>query len=90
MKLLIRINVCIIALGVFFFLYLDTQIEIMRLRLKVPQLAKELKVIQEENVRLKYQIDQFESPENLLYLSRKPQFSHLKQPNQDEIIILNQ
>lgn len=84
--MLIRILTCIFAFSIFLFLYLNAQVELTRLRLKVPQIAKEVKTIQEENTRLLYQIDQFESPENLLNLAKRPEFSHLKQPIQSEII----
>jgi hypothetical protein len=86
MKFLIRILTCIFAFGVFLFLYLNHQVELTRLRIKVPSIAKEVKIIQEENTRLLYVIDQFESPENLLNIARKPEYSHLKQPNQSEIV----
>lgn len=86
MKMLIRIFICIVAFGFFLFFYLNKQVELTKLRLKVPSIAKDVKIIQEENTRLRYLIDQFESPENLFDLSRKPEFSHLKQPNQNEII----
>lgn len=89
MKVLFRIFVCIFSFGFFLFLYLNGQIELTRLRLKVPAVAKDVKIIQEENIRMRYAIDQFESPENLLDLARNPEFSHLKQPNQSEIIKIN-
>jgi len=83
---LVCIFICIFVFGFFLFLYLNGQIELTKLRLKIPTVSKDVKIIQEENIRLRYVIDQFESPENLLDLSRKPEFSHLKQPNQNEII----
>jgi hypothetical protein len=85
MRVLVCIFICIFVFG-FFLLYLNGQIELTKLRLKIPTVSKDVKIIQEENIRLRYVIDQFESPENLLDLSRKPEFSHLKQPNQNEII----
>jgi hypothetical protein len=86
MRVLVCIFICIFVFGFFLFLYLNGQIELTKLRLKIPTVSKDVKIIQEENIRLRYVIDQFESPENLLDLSRKPEFSHLKQPNQNEII----
>lgn len=86
MTLFTRILLSIAILGVFLFLYLNQHIEITRLRLQVPFVAKEVKRIQEENVRLQYDIDVFESPTHLIELSRKPEFSHLKYPEQDKIL----
>lgn len=69
--------------------YIDRQNDLTELRLQFPQLAKEVKGIQEENNRLYYEIDRFESPIHLLELSRKPEFGHLKHPYLHDIIIID-
>lgn len=84
----IHIFICIFIVGITLYAYIEKQNLLTELRLKIPTLAKEVKQIQEENVRLKYEIDQFESPVHLIELSRKPEFSHLKYPQLDQIIIL--
>jgi hypothetical protein len=68
--------------------YIDKHNELVELRLLIPQVSKDLKAIQEENMRLKYEIDRFESPIHLMELARKPEFSHLKYPQVSEVILL--
>lgn len=68
--------------------YIDQQNAVTVLRLEIPNLAKEVREIQEKNMHLQYEIDQLESPIRLMELVRKPEFSHLKYPNLDQILVL--
>jgi hypothetical protein len=70
----------LIAVG-FIYSYMDKQNALMEVRLMIPTAMKELRAVQEENVRLRYEIARFESPKNLLELIKKPEFSHLQWPN---------
>lgn len=88
MALLIRVFVCIMVTGLCLYRYIDKQNELTELRLEIPQVAKELQQIREENQRLQYQIDYFESPIHLMELADKPSFSHLKHPYLKEVITL--
>jgi hypothetical protein len=54
--------------------------------MKVPKLKKEIAAIQEKNAMLAYQIECFESPDNLLALANQPNYSHLKYPCSEEIL----
>lgn len=83
-----RILACIFFAGLTVFAYIDKQNQLTELRLKLPALAKEVRSIQEENNRLKYEIESFESPIHLMELLRKPEFSHLRYPYVRDIIIL--
>lgn len=76
----IRILICIAIAVAFTYNYIDKQNDLISVRLMIPVLAKELKVIQEENVRLKYQLDCFLCPLNLMRIVNKPEFSYLKFP----------
>lgn len=86
--MVIQIFICILVAGITLYIYIDKQNELTGLRLAVPALAKEVKLIQEENMRMQYEIDRFESPIHLMELARKPEFSHLKYPHQDELVML--
>jgi|EndMetStandDraft_5_1072996.scaffolds.fasta_scaffold905662_2 cell division protein FtsL len=88
MSRVLRIFVCIVAVGITLYFYIDKQNEIVELRIAIPALAKEVKALHEENNRLQYQIDRFESPEHLMELARKPEFTHLKFPKGEEVIVL--
>lgn len=84
----IRIAFCIFIAGVTLFFYIDRQNELTEIRLAIPALAKEVKSIQEENIRLRYEIERFESPIHLMELLRKPEFSHLHYPYVKDVLIL--
>lgn len=86
----IHIFTCIFIAGITLYACIEKQNGLTELRLKIPVLAKEVKRLQEENTRLKYEIDQFESPIHLMELARKPEFSHLKYPTLDKVLILSE
>lgn len=88
--LYIRVMICIFAAGFTLYLYIEKQNELTELRLYLPVLSKEVKRIQEENTRLTYEIDHFESPIHLMELARKPEFSHLKYGFVKDVIILTE
>ena len=79
-------SIFIAALTAYF--YIDKHNELTGLRLEIPELAKELKEIQEQNIRFKYEINQFESPIHLLELAQKPEFGYLKYPYQNQIMVI--
>lgn len=75
-------------MALFLFLAIDTQNEMTKLRMELPKLAKQVRMIQEENTRLQYQIDRFENPVHLMELAQNSRFSHLKHPLLDHILTL--
>lgn len=84
----LRLFLCILILGLHLYYYVDQQNELMELRLNIPPLSKELRALEEENLRLEYQVEQFESPVHLIELAQKPEFSHLKHPLQKDILVI--
>lgn len=84
----LRLCVCIVAAGLTLFAYIEKQNELTELRLAIPVLAKKVKNLQNEKIRLTYEIEQFESPIHLMELMHKPEFSHLKYPFlKDEVFL---
>ena len=86
----VRIFICLLFAGWMLYAYIDKHNELVELRLLIPQVNKELKAVQEENLRLKYEIDRFESPIHLMEMARKPEFSHLKYPQVSDVVLLPQ
>ena len=86
LAIFIRILLCILTVGCFLYGYINKQNAIVELRLQIPLAMRELKTIEEENTRLKFEIDQFESPAHLMELARRPEYSHLKHPLLNEIV----
>lgn len=89
MGFLVRLFCCIFILGMSLLAYVSKHNVLTERRMRVPILAKELQAIDEENVRLRFAIEKFESPLHLMELARKPEFSHLKHPLISEIIIVD-
>lgn len=89
MAQLIRLFCCIFVFGVTLFAYVSKHNELTEARMKLPILAKKLQAIEEENVRLSFQIEKFENPVHLMELARKPEYSHLKHPSITDIICID-
>ncbi len=87
---LFRIFLCIGVGGALLYSYVDKQNAVTRRRLQIPVLAKEIKDLKEENTRMQYEIDLFESPQHLMELARHSEFSHLKHPMLKEIVTMPQ
>ncbi|NDD58757.1 MAG: hypothetical protein EBZ47_05845 [Chlamydiae bacterium] len=85
-----RVLICFLSFGFCLFSYLEKQNELTELRIYAPKLAKEIKNIQEENTRLFYEIEQFESPDNMMKLARDSRFSHLRHPLSKEVLLLQE
>lgn len=76
------------VLGFLLYSYVGKQNEITKLRIKLPSLAEEVKKIEEENIRLQYEISSFNSPSHLMQLSEDEKFGKFKHPPEKEIVIL--
>jgi len=80
MNILFRIFLCLGTLFLFAFLSIRKENEITAHRLMIPQMNKEVKVLAEENTRLVFEKERFESPENLLRLASSSQYTTLHFP----------
>lgn len=77
---LIKISFCILIFCVQLFKYIDKINNLTKLKMGIPKIEKEVLLLKEENKRLKYEIDKFENPNNLITLARTAEFAHLKHP----------
>ena len=85
-SLLPRLGFCLGVLGLSLYSYFDKQNELTQMKIQIPEVEKEIRLIREENRRLRYQIDQFENPSHLIEMAHRPEFSHLKHPLLREIL----
>jgi hypothetical protein len=85
-RLLFQVGICLGVFGLCLYSYLEKQNTLTKVKIQLPQMEKEIQLIREENRRLSYQIDQFESPSHLIELAHRPEFSHLKHPILKEIL----
>lgn len=84
--LLLKLGFC---LGVFAFClysYLNMQNEVTELKIRLPEVEKQIQLVQEENRRLGYKIEQFENPAHLIELAHYPEYAHLRHPLIKEIL----
>lgn len=85
-NLLLRLGVCFAVFGCCLYSYLNKQNELTQLKIRIPKIDQEIRQVYEENKRLSYEIDQFQSPSHLIELAHRPEFSHLKHPLLHEIL----
>lgn len=90
MNLLYQIWIGIFVVGLCFYLYVDRQNDLIKLQIELPLLRKELRLLEEENRQLLFAIEESESPLRIMQLRKDPKFSHLKDPHEDTIIILEE
>jgi hypothetical protein len=57
------------------------------LSLQLPKVTKDLKELEEENMRLQFAIDCFESPEHLMQLVKHEEYTHLRYPSLKEVMV---
>ena len=87
---LIKVLVCAISFGGVLYAYVQQQNDLTYLRIELPALCDQVRLLEEENTRLSLMIDQFENPQNLMQLAKRPEYSHLKHPIIDEILVLDE
>lgn len=85
-SLLVRIGICVSFAGLCTYGNLALQNEEIQLKMRLPEVQKQIQLVQEENRRLRYEIEHFESPANLIEIAHHPEFSHLKHPLLKEIL----
>ena len=73
-------------MGILLYHHVDKQNNVMELRLQIPVIISETRVLQEKISKLRFDVERFESPIHLLDLSQKPEFSHLKHPYLEDIV----
>ncbi|EKE08745.1 MAG: hypothetical protein ACD_17C00013G0002 [uncultured bacterium] len=84
--LLFQIGICLSVFGMFLYVYLEKQNELTELKIRLPEVEKAVRLIQEENRRLAFEIDQFENPAHLIEIAHYPEYGHLKHPLLKEIL----
>ncbi|MES2273471.1 MAG: hypothetical protein V4487_04715 [Chlamydiota bacterium] len=81
-----RLGVCLSLFGLCLYSYLDTQNQLTQLKIELPEVEKEIRLIREESRRLSFEIDRFENPTHLIEMAHRPEFSHLRHPLLREIL----
>ncbi len=58
--------------------------------MEIPKLADSFHLLEEENTHLSLEIERFESPARLMELLRQKEYSHLRYPYVDEVVIVKE
>jgi hypothetical protein len=88
-KWLIKIVVCMTATAYAGFGLIEEQNKVTALRMEIPKLEQEIGSLEEEAQRLKFELEIFENPSNLLCLAKHAEFSHLQFPYHEDVLVLN-
>lgn len=86
--LMLRMLCCLAVVALYLYQMIQKQNVINYLSLQIPKLAKDLKSIEEENVRLRFEIDCFESPDHLMQLVKMKEYTHLRHPSLKEVFTI--
>lgn len=89
MGFLCRVWICIAVFACVLYGIIDRQNMLTELRREIPILMKQVKAVEQENTRLQYEVDRFESPMNLIDLARKPEYGHLRHPYTEDIVFFS-
>ncbi len=84
----VQVLVCAFSCGGVLYAYVRQQNDVTKIRIELPKLTREVRQLEEQNSRLRYEIERFENPKHLMELAKRPEFSHLKHPLIDEIFVL--
>lgn len=87
-ELILRLLICLAVSSLFFYQIIQKQNQINYLSLQIPKLTKDLKTLEEENLKLQFHIDSFESPDHLMHLVKLNAFSHLRYLDGKEVMQL--
>ena len=88
--LLLQLGFCLGVFSLCLYSYQSKQNELTHLKIRLPELEKEISAIREEAQRLNYEIDKVESPARLIQLAHQPQFQHLKHPLMKEVLTVQE
>jgi hypothetical protein len=87
--ILLKLGFCLTVFGLCLYSYFDKQNALTQIKIQLPKVEAEIRLVREENRRLRYEIDQFENPSHLIELAHRPEFSHLKHPLLREIVTVS-
>jgi len=89
-KVMLRMLFCLAVFTVYLYHIVHKQNTLNHLSMQIPKETLDLKVIEEQNVRLRFLIDSFESPDHLMQLAHSPQYAHLRHPVSTEVLHIAQ
>ena len=88
-KWIAKIAVCIIGCAAISYEHIHELNKLTAMRIQIPQIAQEIALVNEEIDRLDFEFQSIENPVHLLYLAKNAEYSDLKYPLQEDILVVN-
>lgn len=85
---LLRLLLCVSVFALYLYQVIQKQNVLNYFSLQIPRLGRDVKSLEEENTKYRFEIEKFESPQNLIQLARTEQFTNLRYPSIKEILSL--
>lgn len=85
-----KLLLCIFIFSSCLFSYIDKKNELTVCKIELPKIVKENNILKQQIKRLKYEVDQFDNPTNLMQLAQRSEFNHLKHPFVEEVLTLKE
>ena len=87
---MIKTVVCVIASSFCLYNYVDKSNRLTFLKMQVPKIEAELRMLKEKNDLLRYEAESFEDPNRLMQLVSCPEYAHLKHPLIKDVLKLKE
>jgi hypothetical protein len=89
MNRFMRLLICLLFLGINLYCYIDMTNRQTQMRLELPKYEKAIEMLSQQNIQLKYELENFNNPQHLLELAKQPEYSHLKFPFMEEVLVIS-
>lgn len=87
-KLLTKLFICFCALGLSLYQLVEEQNRLAALRVALPTLEQEVRLLQAEILTMRHLLKGAMSPAKLLKLAKEPAYAHLNFPSEPEILYI--
>ena len=86
--MLLRLLICTLFAGSLLYTYIDKLNSLTELKMEIPDLAYQVKKLEEEIDEISFEIERFETPAHLVQLLSEKEWSHLRYPTKDEVVVI--
>ena len=87
-KWILKLAVCILGCTAVSYEHIHELNKLTAMRIQIPQIQQEIAYVNEEIDRLNFEFRSVENPVHLLSLAKNAEFSELRYPLQEEVVVL--
>lgn len=88
-KWIAKVAICILGCAAISYEHIHELNKLTAMRIQIPQIVQEIAVVNEEIDRLDFEFQSIENPVHLLYLAKNAEYSDLKYPLEEDILVVN-